>query len=97
MKLFKDKELKQEVETLDLGIVEAGETVSYTFYVYNDTQAEMNTLIFKIEHPEVKIIKTPKEIISKATTELVIEWSPSVTLKQGLKARLNISGIELWS
>jgi hypothetical protein len=57
----------------------------------------MKTLLFKVDHPEVKIIKAPVELASKAISELTIQWSPSVTLKQGLKARLNISGIELWS
>lgn len=97
MKLFEDKELKKEVEILNLGIVEAGEVASFTYYIYNETQAEMKTLSFKLDHPEVKVINAPKELASKAIAELVIEWSPSVTLKQGLKTRLNVSGIELWS
>ena len=96
MKLYKDRELKEEIEILDLGIVEAGEVASFTYYAYNETQAEMKTLLFKVDHPEVKIINAPKELVSKSIAELIIEWHPSVTLKQGLKARLNISGIELW-
>ena len=97
MKLYKDRELKEEIEILNLGIVEAGEVASFVYYAYNETQAEMKTLLFKVDHPEVKIKTAPIELASKAIAELVIEWSPSVTLKQGLKARLNISGIELWS
>jgi len=97
MKLFEDKELKKEVEILNLGIVEAGEVASFTYYAYNETQAEMKTLLFKVDHPEVKVINAPVELAPKAIAELIIEWHPSVTLKQGLKARLNISGVELWS
>lgn len=97
MKIFKNKELTEEVEILDLGIVEAGNTATFTYYIYNETLAEMKNLIFKVESLEVKIISAPEELVSKAIAELVLEWHPSVTLKQGLKARLNISGIELWS
>jgi hypothetical protein len=97
MKLYKDRELKEEIEILNLGIVEAGEVASFTYYVYNETQAEMKTLLFKVDHPEVKVINAPKELATKAIAELIIQWSPSITLRQGLKARLNISGIELWS
>ena len=96
MKIYKNKELTEEVEILDLGIVEAGSSETFTYYICNDTMAQMKNLIFKVESPEVKIVEAPKELISKAVAELVIEWSPSVILKQGLKARLNISGIELW-
>jgi len=97
MKLYKNKNLTEEVDVLDLGIVEAGETAFFTYYAYNETQAEMKMLLFKVDHPEVKIKTAPIELAPKAIAELIIQWSPSVTLKQGLKARLNISGIELWS
>ncbi len=31
-----------------------------------------------------------------AVGELILEWSPSITLKEGLRAQIKISGIELW-
>ena len=97
MKIFKNKNLTEEVTYLDLGIVEAGETERFIYYVTNDSVAELKNLTFAIEHREVKIIEAPKELAPKAIAELVIEWHPAVTLKEGLKARLNINGIELWS
>jgi len=97
MKIFKDKGLSEEVVTLDLGIVQAGDIANFTFYVYNDTLAEVKSLSFKIEDREVKILQAPKELGSKKGAELSLEWRPSVTLKQGLRARLEINGIELWS
>jgi len=97
MKLFKDPALTEPIQNLDLGIVAAGETAEFTFYVYNDTLAEVKELVFKVENSEVKIIRAPKELKAKKSDELVISWSPSVTLKQGLSTRLGITGIELWS
>jgi|SRR3972149_4032226 len=96
MKLFKNKNLTEEIEILDLGIIEAGDIATFTYYVYNETMAEMKNLVFKIESSEVKIIEAPKELTAKAIAELIIQWHPSVTLKQGLHAKLGISGIELW-
>ena len=97
MKIFKDKELTQEVEVLDLGIVPAGETKKYTFFVYNELKADLKELEFKIAHKEVKILSSPVLMNAESKDDLVIEWSPSITLKEGLKAALLIDGLELWS
>ena len=96
MRIFKDKELTQEIIELDLGIVEAGETKTFMFYVLNDSKANLHELKFSILHDEVKIIEAPKELSSYANDELTIEWNPSVTLKEGLKAQLRVEGKELW-
>ena len=96
MKIFKDKNFTEEVEILDLGIVPAGETRQFTFWVYNDTSAFLRMLNFRVEHEEVKVIKFPEELRARTGSELILEWSPSVTLKEGLKARLRVNGIELW-
>ena len=97
LRIYKDKELTQEiVSVFDLGIVPAGTIKSFTFWVLNDSSAKLKTLKFSIEHQEVKITKSPEELEAHENSQLVLSWSPSVTLKEGLKARLRISGIELW-
>jgi len=96
MKIFSDKDLKSEVTELNLGIVEAGESKDFTFYVKNDSNAELKNLNFAIEHKEVTMLEFPKSLIKYASAELKIKWFPSVTLKEGLKAKLLISGLELW-
>lgn len=96
MKIYEDKALIKEIEILDLGIVPAGETKRFTFYVLNDSKAHLRILKFTVAHDEVKVIDAPEELTTQAKGELILEWSPSVTLKQGLKAQLRISGIELW-
>ena len=97
MKLYKNKELTEEITILDLGIVEAGEVKEYTFYIKNDTDAEVKKLNFSVENKEVSIVKSPEILPKKESAELKIKWSPSITLKQGLKAELKITGIELYS
>ena len=96
MKLYKDKGLTQEVKALDFGIVPAGETKKYEFFIHNDTKAWIRELKFKVGHTEVRVIDAPTQLEAGDRGILVLEWSPSVTLKEGLRAKLAIEGIELW-
>lgn len=96
MKIYTDKKLTNEIKVLDLGIVDAGDTKQFLFYVVNDSNAYLKDLEFSVEHSEVKVIKAPKELTSNQDEELVLEWKPSITLKAGLKAQLRVKGMELW-
>lgn len=97
MKIYKDKNLTQEIkDKADFGIVPAGETKRFKFWVLNDSSAKLIGLVFVVEHKELKIIEFPEELHSNSIGELLIEWSPSVTLKQGLRATLKVNGKELW-
>ena len=46
MKIYKDETLIQEIGVLDLGIVPAGETKDFKFWVVNDTRAFLRELKF---------------------------------------------------
>jgi hypothetical protein len=94
MKLFNDQ--KQEITILDFGNLPAGESKDYIFYVENDSKADLIELIFSVDNQELKINEAPIEILAEQTEKLIINWSPSITLKQGLKANLFIKGKELW-
>jgi hypothetical protein len=96
MKIYKDYDLKNEVDLLDLGIVQAGNTKQFEFWLYNDLRAYLKELQFKIEHAEVIVVEAPKEMKSHAKAKLVLSWTPSITLKEGLKARLCIMGLEIY-
>ncbi len=98
MKIYKDKNLIQEVTLdLDFGVVLAGETKQFTFWILNDLNAYLKDLNFKVEHEEVKVIEAPKDLEAHAIAELIFEWSPNVTLHEGLSAKLLVKGVELWS
>jgi len=86
----------KEIDTFDLGIVPAGETKRFEYEIFNDSSATLRDLKFTLLNEETKIIEAPKAMMPQAVDKLIIEWSPSVTLKQGLKAELKIAGIELW-
>ncbi len=97
MRIFTDRDLTHETTILDLGILEAGEEKEFTFYVLNNTSAKLERLNFTIAHNEVEVIKFPEQLLPNENQELVIKWSPSITLKEGLKARVRVQGKELWS
>lgn len=96
MKIFKDQELKNEIIELDLGILEAGESKKYIYYIWNDSKAQLLNLVFFVDNQEVKIVKYPEKLEINESSILVIEWKPSITLKEGLKANLSMKGKELW-
>lgn len=97
MKLYKDIEKTEEISVIDFGIVPAGEKKSVTAYLLNNTKAKLVNISLYTEHKEISIIVCPKEMNEYETAEVVLEWAPSVTLKQGLKAQLELKYVELWS
>lgn len=96
MKIFTDKTLKEEIEVLDLGIVPAGETREFTFFLLNDSDAFLQDLRFNTENPEIKITQSPLSMEARSTKPLTLSWTPSVTLKKGLKTKLSVIGTEIW-
>lgn len=96
MKLYSDKDLLDEITVLDLGIVEAGDVKEYIFYVQNDTDAYLKEIEFTVDHQEVDVVEAPFELSGRAVAELKIKWTPSITLKEGLRTPLRIRYKEQW-
>lgn len=96
IKLFKDKDLEHEIFELDLGIVNAGESRKYTVWMQNNSLAHLKEIIIDINHNEVKVTEAPMEMTPHTVEEVTIEWSPSITLKEGLTAQLNITAKEIY-
>ena len=96
IKIFIDKELTKEIEELDLGTVQAGDLKRYTFYIKNISNAELRDLKFSANHQEVSMVLVPQELLINEAKQLIIEWKPSITLKESLKTKLNIKGFELY-
>jgi len=96
--IYKDRQLTQEVtdHTLDFGIVSAGEKETFTFWVKNITYAYLRKLQFFVDHAEVEVIEAPEELKSQESARIIFEWKPSITLKEGLRAIIRVTGEELW-
>ncbi|MHA1437859.1 MAG: hypothetical protein ACTSPD_09780 [Promethearchaeota archaeon] len=109
MKIFKEKELVNEIKILDLGIVQAGEEKEFIFYAFNETDAEIYDIKYSIKPltdateeyqqtaSEVRIIEAPNNLMPNDVGEIKLLWKSSITIKRGLKAELHADAKELWS
>jgi len=86
----------KDIDTLDLGIVEAGTSKEYEFLLFNETNAEVIEISVEIKHEEVTVLSSPDKLGPKRTDKLKIKWTPSLTVKQGLKTPVKVSGVELY-
>lgn len=93
MKIYRDVELTEEVEKLDLGILKAGTSKTYEFYVVNDSRALLQNLKFEAESVEVI---GPPTLNPNGKDSIIINWHVSLTLKQPLKTSLKITGEEIY-
>ena len=96
MKIYSDVDCTKEVKTLDFGIVLAGDTKKAEFYLYNDSTADIVELEPIIENAEVSLVTYPKELKAHSKAVITLAWAPSLTLKQGLKAKLDFKYFELY-
>lgn len=98
MEIYKDKTLKEKIDnTLDLGRVKAGESKIFSYYIYNETGAIVEDIKFNIPNDEVEISSAPVMLNPRSGEKLILKWTPSITLKRGLKTLLKIKAAELWS
>lgn len=87
----------QEVETIDLGMVEAGKSKEYLYILYNDKSVDVIDIKVEISNEEVDVLKFPKELKGKEEGTVKLSWVPSINIKRGLKTLIKISGKELYT
>ena len=85
-----------EIKKIDLGILEAGNSKTYTFVAYNDSYAEVVDLEIKSINNEVEVKNYPKTLSPQEKSNFDIVWSPSVNIKKALETVLKISCKELY-
>ena len=86
----------KEIDKIDLGILEAGKTKTYTYTVYNETEAEVIDIKFVLGNKEVTVIKSPQKMYPKGKDEITLQWAPSLSVKKGLKTTIKLTGTELY-
>jgi hypothetical protein len=96
MKIFKDSTLKEEVIDLDFGITLAGETKEIIYYLYNETEADVVDIKASVESPEVDIKSYPNALKSATSAPITFAYSPSISIKRGLKTPLSLKYFELY-
>jgi len=98
MKIFKNKEHTEEIslDKLDLGIVEAGETKEFEFYLVNDSKATLVALSFSTDNEEVKVISSPLTMLANGEDVLKLKCIPNIDLKEPIRANIEITGKEIY-
>lgn len=97
MKIFSDKELSKEIQTFDLGTLDAGDNKEYIYYILNDNKdAILDDISFKLNNSEVSFIKYPKRLNPNESSEIILKWESSVDIKKALKINFDITGYEIY-
>ena len=106
MKIYKDKDLQEELEEIiDLGIVDAGDVKTFEFWLLNDTPDELTKLTYELRKidretdkvtqeisEEAKVISAPEGLKPHASDSIIIEYAPKVSIATGLRVQLNTIG-----
>ena len=87
---------REEISSLDLGILEAGKVKEYDFILLNESHGDSQDIKITIAHGEVEVISHPETLKSKAEGILKVEWHPSLTIKKGLQTLIKIQATELY-
>lgn len=108
MKLFEDKATENQIfDHISFGIVPVGEKRELTIWVLNDASPKVTGHLQKlyfnvtcldpetgvvITEEQIYVLDAPDQMRPKELAPLTLSWTPNVTLEQGLKAKLTISG-----
>jgi len=96
MKIFKDQELKNEIiGELDLGVVDAGKFKIYDYFIVNETNNDLVDLKVSTISNELEVIKHPTQVNAHESSKITLKWTPSITIKKGLKASLLFKASEI--
>lgn len=100
MKIYKDQNLNYEISNIDLGRVEVNQTKEYSYYLYNNSTGNLESISIKLDDvpdsSEVKIIEFPEKLKAKEKALFKFSWTPSLNLERGLKTRISINAVEVW-
>lgn len=95
MKLL-NKEGK-EIDVIDFGEVFVGDSKVVEVYLLNDNGTLLRIYDVEVDSPEVKVLSFPSELAGKEKGGVRLEYKPNIKIKKGLKAKLKIKAVEVWS
>jgi len=96
------------ITEINFGEVFVGEKTRYECYLYNDSGTDMHDIVINFEavNPdlteeqakellkEVELIKFPTFLGMEGKDIVIIEWTPALKIKKGLRLKVIIKGIE---
>lgn len=101
-RLFLDQALQIPVDVDDndvisLGKLKAGETKTYTFYIYNSSVFPHEEMKYEFDKNDITVIEAPKELLEKRSAKFIIKWKPKVDIEVALKTTLDIDSYRVIS
>lgn len=98
MKMFKDKEKKEEIFELNFERVEAGTSKELKVYLFNDSTGFLQDIevSFKVPREDLEILDAPKGMNPGELVIFRVKWSPSLKLKKGLRVLFLFKAIEVF-
>jgi len=100
MKLYDDISMKNQITSIYLGEVEAGQQKEIRVYLFNDTDGYFKDLKYsfpKLPRTEtLEIIDAPIYIDPHSAKPLTIRWKPSANFRKALELQLDITGKEVF-
>lgn len=97
MKLYKDEQLTELVDdnvlesdtnSIVLGIVDVGKSEVFDYWLYNDGKNDLVDIVVSTINNELEILSYPIQLKAKESSKLSVKWTPSTTVKKGLKANV---------
>ena len=83
---------KEKIESIDFGIVEAGQSKQKRLYLKNISKGYIKNLRVKCSESNVKIIKCSDTLSISGWGDLILEWVCPLTLEKGLKTSVTFEG-----
>ena len=94
IKLYLDEKMEQQLNSIDFGDVEAGESKKLTLYLYNDSEHEVTDLKYSCDDKFIHFTESPEKVLPKETVSFIVEWSPALNLRKALESEITVKGIE---
>ncbi len=94
-RFYKDKDLQELVNPINLGKLKTGQTKQTKLWMYNGGVYPFEEIALDPQHPELTIIEAPTELKEKSAAVVIIEWKAKVDTKINLQPKLKITGFEL--
>jgi len=95
MKLYANKELTEEIMSIDFGEVELGSSKTVEIYAQNDSDHLLKELKFNVGE-NVEILESPKSILKQSTEIIKLKWTPNVALTRSLNVIIKVTGKEVY-
>jgi len=97
MKMYKDKDLKEEIKFIHFGKVEAGSSKTITIWLeHTNKTAIFTNLKFKFpslpKTEKLEVVDAPITLQPKSKAPLTLKWSPSKSFKQALEVEIILDG-----